>query len=166
VNSSDLSLSAVREFCLAARATAAVGHDRGRLDRVILGIGVDVADIHRLQAALVRTPALAARLFAESEQNLPIQSLAGCFAAKEAVAKALGAPPGLRWTDAIISRDSLGRPWLETQGTVAALAARLGVTAWHVSISHDAGICVAMVVAEGRGQPAPDRIEANRASEQ
>jgi holo-[acyl-carrier protein] synthase len=129
---------------------------------VIVGIGVDIADIRRLQAALTRTPQLASRLFAESERDLPIRSLAGCFAAKEAVAKALGAPAGLRWTDVIVSRDSLGRPVLETRGTVAALAAKLTVTGWHVSISHDAGICVAMVVAERCGSPAPDGIEADR----
>jgi holo-[acyl-carrier protein] synthase len=137
---------------------------RGSLDRVILGIGVDVADIRRLEAALTRTPRLAARLFAESEQNLPIRSLAGCFAAKEAVAKALGAPPGLRWTDVIVRRDSRGRPALETRGTVAAVAASAGVTAWHVSISHDAGICVAMVIAEGCGQQTPERTEAEGAT--
>jgi holo-[acyl-carrier protein] synthase len=131
---------------------------------VILGIGVDVADIRRLEAALTRTPGLAARLFAESERKLPIRSLAGCFAAKEAAAKALGAPAGLRWTDAIVRRDSRGRPVLETAGTVAAVAASLGVTAWHVSISHDAGICVAMVIAEGRGQTAWQQGEAEGAS--
>jgi len=132
---------------------------------VILGIGVDVADIRRLQGALARTPAIAARLFADSERQLPIRALAGCFAVKEAVAKALGAPPGLRWTDAIVSRDEQGRPVLETFGTVAAAAASLGVTGWHVSISHDAGICVAMVVAEGCGARTGARIEAERAAE-
>jgi holo-[acyl-carrier protein] synthase len=132
---------------------------------VILGIGVDVTDVARLEAALARTPELAARLFAESELNLPVRSLAGCFAVKEALAKALGAPAGLRWTDAIVRRDAAGRPVLETRGTVAAVAASRGVTAWHVSISHDAGICVAMVVAEGCGQLAADQIEAERANE-
>jgi holo-[acyl-carrier protein] synthase len=128
----------------------------GRLDRVIVGIGVDVADIARLQAALARTPALASRLFAESERGRAPRALAGCFAAKEAAAKALGAPPGLRWADAILGHEEHGRPVLETRGTVAAVAARLGVTRWHVSISHDAGICVAMVVAEScEQQPGP-----------
>ncbi len=132
---------------------------------MILGIGVDVADIRRLETALTRTPGLAGRLFAESEQKLSSQSRAGCFAVKEALAKALGGPRGLRWTDAIVGHDERGRPVLETRGTVAAMAASLGVTAWHVSISHDAGICVAMVVAEGCAQPTPDRTEARRASE-
>ena len=115
---------------------------------MIVGIGVDVAEISRLAAALERTPALAGRLFADSERGRPIRSLAGCFAAKEALAKALGAPPGLRWTDAVLCHDANGKPALELSGTVAAAAARIGVTDWHVSISHDAGICVAMVVAE------------------
>ncbi len=115
---------------------------------MIVGIGVDVAEISRLEQALARSPRLAVRLFADSERGLPTRSLAGCFAAKEAVAKALGAPPGLRWTDAVIGHDASGAPVLQISGTVAAAAARLGVTNWHVSISHDAGLCVAMVVAE------------------
>jgi holo-[acyl-carrier protein] synthase len=115
---------------------------------MIVGIGVDVAEIARLERALARTPALAGRLFAESERAGPLRSLAGCFAAKEAVAKALGAPRGLCWTDAIIGHGPDGWPTLDVRGTVAAAAARLGVACWHVSISHDAGICVAMVVAE------------------
>ena len=115
---------------------------------MIVGIGVDVAKISRLEAALARTPALAQRLFADSERGRPVRSLAGYFAAKEAVAKALGGPPGLRWTDVVICPDGRGKPLLETSGTVADAAAKLGVTSWHVSISHDGGICVAMVVAE------------------
>jgi holo-[acyl-carrier protein] synthase len=115
---------------------------------MIVGIGVDVADVSRLEQALTRTPALARRLFAESERGRPLPSLAGCFAAKEAVAKALGAPAGLRWTDAIIGHEPGGRPVLEVLGTVAKAAADLGVSSWHVSISHDGGLAVAMVVAE------------------
>jgi len=115
---------------------------------VIVGIGVDVTDIARLERALSRTPLLAQRLFTESERDRPIQSLAGCFAAKEAVAKALGAPPGLRWTDVVLGHQPSGQPVLEVFGTVAAVADQLGVSSWHVSISHDGGLCVAMVVAE------------------
>jgi holo-[acyl-carrier protein] synthase len=115
---------------------------------MIVGIGVDLTDIGRLERALARTPSLAGRLFADSERDRPIRSLAGCFAAKEAVAKALGAPAGLRWTDVIVSPDASGKPVLEVLGSVAAAAAALGVKAWHVSISHDGGLSVAMVVAE------------------
>jgi holo-[acyl-carrier protein] synthase len=117
---------------------------------VIVGIGVDVAQVVRIEVALARTPSLANRLFADSERDgSSVESLAGYFAAKEAVAKALGGPPGLRWTDVVIGHDTHGKPVLQVQGTVAASAASLGVTSWHLSISHDGGLCVAMVVAEG-----------------
>jgi holo-[acyl-carrier protein] synthase len=121
---------------------------------VIAGIGVDIVDIARLEAALRRTPDLAARLFTEaersglSERHAPAASLAGCFAAKEALAKVLGAPPGLRWTDAEVLRNAAGRPFLTVRGTVAATASEQGIGAWHLSLSHDGGLCVAMVVAE------------------
>jgi holo-[acyl-carrier protein] synthase len=115
---------------------------------VIVGIGVDVTDTARLERALARTPSLAGRLFADSERQLPPWSQAGCFAAKEAVAKALGAPAGLRWTDAVVEHDGSGKPVLAILGTVAKAAADLGVSAWHVSISHDGGLAIAMVVAE------------------
>jgi holo-[acyl-carrier protein] synthase len=115
---------------------------------MIVGIGVDVAEIARLEIALQRTPGLADRLFAESERGRPITQLAGSFAAKEAVAKALGGLPGLRWTDVVVTHGELGEPILGTFGTVAEAAASRGVRAWHLSISHEAGLCVAMVVAE------------------
>ena len=115
---------------------------------MIVGIGVDVVDVERLAAALRRTPALADRLFAQGEQGRPIRSLAGCFAAKEAVAKVLGGPPGLRWTDAEVTHNPAGRPLLVVRGTVAAAADRLGVRRWHLSLTHDGGVSIAMVVAE------------------
>jgi len=115
---------------------------------VILGIGVDLVDIARLDQALRRTPALAARLFTEGERAAPAGSLAACFAAKEAVAKALGAPAGLRWADVEVLHDQAGRPALAVRGTVADAASRLGVRRWHVSLTHDGGVSVAFVVAE------------------
>jgi holo-[acyl-carrier protein] synthase len=116
---------------------------------VIIGIGVDVVEIARIRTALSRTPGLALRVFAQSERDLPVASLAARFAAKEATAKALGAPPGLAWTDVRVRRDGSGRPELEVSGTVAQVAGRLGVSRWHLSLSHDGGLSIAMVVAEG-----------------
>lgn len=115
---------------------------------MIVGIGIDIVDVSRLAAALARTPGLAERLFADGERGLPAASLAARFAAKEAVAKALGCPRGLRWTDAEVIRENSGRPLLRTRGTVAEAARRLGVERWHLSLSHDAGAAVAMVMAE------------------
>ncbi|MEU8581585.1 holo-ACP synthase [Streptomyces sp. L500] len=121
---------------------------------MIVGVGIDVAEIDRFDAALQRTPGMADRLFVERELYLPsgerrgIASLAARFAAKEALAKALGAPPGLLWTDAEIVTESSGRPSLVVTGTVAARAEALGVRSWHISLSHDAGVASAVVIAE------------------
>jgi holo-[acyl-carrier protein] synthase len=122
---------------------------------VIVGIGIDVVDVDRFEMTLGRTPGLRERLFTPSEAVLPAGSLAGRFAAKEALAKAFGAPAGLHWLDAEVVKDADGRPSFVTRGTVAALAQRLGVTDIHLTISHDAGIASAMVVAERLTGPGP-----------
>jgi holo-[acyl-carrier protein] synthase len=115
---------------------------------VIVGVGIDVVDIDRFERSLRRTPGLRTRLFTETEQPMAVHSLAARFAAKEALAKALGAPGGLRWTDAEIRRAPDGRPALYVKGTVAVAAEQRGVGRWHVSLSHDGGIATAIVIAE------------------
>ena len=92
---------------------------------MIIGVGIDVVDVDRFAQSLARTPRLAHRLFTEAEQVLPAASLAARFAAKEALAKALGAPVGLRWRDAEVHRGEDGRPHLSMSGTVAARAIRV-----------------------------------------
>ncbi|MGW2326683.1 holo-ACP synthase [Streptomyces sp. NPDC001700] len=121
---------------------------------MIVGVGIDVAAVDRFAAALERTPGMASRLFVPAELLLPSgerrgpASLAARFAAKEALAKALGAPGGLRWTDAEVRTEPGGKPSLAVRGTVAARADELGVRSWHVSLSHDAGVASAVVIAE------------------
>ncbi|MEU9142663.1 holo-ACP synthase [Streptomyces sp. NPDC048349] len=122
---------------------------------MIIGVGIDVAEIERFGAALERTPNMAGRLFLDTELTLPsgerrgIASLAARFAAKEALAKALGAPAGLLWTDAEVYVEDSGQPRLRVSGTVAERARALGVKSWHISLSHDAGVASAVVIAEG-----------------
>ncbi|MFG2712685.1 holo-ACP synthase [Streptomyces goshikiensis] len=122
---------------------------------MIIGVGIDVAEIERFGAALERTPHLAGRLFIDAELTLPsgerrgVASLAARFAAKEALAKALGAPAGLLWTDAEVYVEESGQPRLRVSGTVARRAQALGVKSWHISLSHDAGVASAVVIAEG-----------------
>ena len=122
---------------------------------MIIGIGIDVVPVERFAASLDRTPGLRDRLFTHAEQHTPsgtprtAESLAARFAAKEALAKALGAPGDLRWHDAEVMVGAHGRPHLEVRGSVAGRAAQLGVSSWHVSLSHDGGIASAVVVAEG-----------------
>jgi holo-[acyl-carrier protein] synthase len=122
---------------------------------VIVAVGIDVVLVARFARAMERTPLMVERLFTAAERTTSsggqrsAESLAARFAAKEAVAKALGAPAGLHWHDCEVVSDASGRPWLTVSGTVAAAAKELGVQRWHLSLSHDGGIASAMVVAEG-----------------
>jgi holo-[acyl-carrier protein] synthase len=121
---------------------------------MIIGVGIDVVPVVRFAEALQRSPALARRLFTATElttghgEPRTAESLAARFAAKEALAKALGAGGGMHWTDAEVLTDGDGRPSLAVRGTVAERAASLGVARWHVSLSHDGGIAAATVIAE------------------
>lgn len=115
---------------------------------MIVGLGVDVVDLARFERALSRTPRLPERLFAESERALPLRSLAGRFAAKEALVKALGGDEGLRWLDIVIRSDGSGNPGFVVEGRLAEVLEERGIDALHVSMSHDAGVAVATVVAE------------------
>ena len=122
---------------------------------MIIGVGIDVVPVERFAESLIRTPGLRDRLFTATEQVTPRgnrrtgESLAARFAAKEALAKALGAPGDLHWHDAEVTVGEHGLPHLEVRGTVAGRAAQLGVSSWLVSLSHVGGIASAVVVAEG-----------------
>ena len=121
---------------------------------MIVGIGVDVVDLARFERALSRTPALKSRLFADAElvagdRVLALRSLAGRFAAKEALIKALGESAGIRWHHMQVVSDGHGNPSFRLTDAAARVAADRGVTAVHLSMSHDAGVAIAYVVAEG-----------------
>jgi holo-[acyl-carrier protein] synthase len=121
----------------------------------IVGVGIDVVPVQRFAETLARTPELADRLFTAAEQltgtgsRRSPESLAARFAAKEALAKSLGAGGGMHWTDAEVLVDDVGRPSLSIKGTVQQRADALGVTRLHLSMSHDGGIASATVIAEG-----------------
>jgi len=115
---------------------------------MILGVGIDVVDIGRFEEALARTPTLVERVFTERERERPLASLAARFAAKEALAKALGAPTGMAWHDAEVVNDASGDPQFEIRGSVLTRARDLGAETVHVSLSHDAGIASAFVILE------------------
>jgi holo-[acyl-carrier protein] synthase len=114
----------------------------------VVGVGIDVVDISRFEDALRRTPGLVERLFTPAEAARPPASLAARFAAKEALAKALGAPGNLDWHDAEVVSESSGRPLFTLRGTVASRASEVGASTVHLSLSHDAGIASAMVLLE------------------
>jgi holo-[acyl-carrier protein] synthase len=121
---------------------------------VIVGIGIDVVDVRRFRSALERAPRMRERLFTAQELVAgdglarTVTSLAARFAAKEAVAKALGAPEGMRWHDCEVVGGADGRPHLRVSGSVADQARAQGIERWHVSLSHDGDLAVAYVIAE------------------
>lgn len=114
---------------------------------MIIGLGIDVTQVSRFTEAASRE-GLLERVFTASERDASIQRMAGRFAAKEALAKALGAPTGLVWTDVEVRKDDGGRPYFACTGTVADRVAELGIARLHLSITHDAGIAAAVVVCE------------------
>ena len=119
----------------------------------VLAVGIDVVAVDRFARALARTPLLRDRLFVSSELITltggarGAASLAARFAAKEAVAKALSAPRGLDWHDCVVFSEPSGAPGLDIRGTVLAAARERGISDWRISLSHDAGIAAAVVLA-------------------
>lgn len=121
---------------------------------MILRTGVDLIEIGRVARVIERhADRFLARVYTPAEldevgQNLA--SLAGRFAAKEAVAKALGTGIGLvAWKEIEIRRGPEREPILYLHGEAAELARQLGLQTWSVSLSHSASHAVAMVVAVG-----------------
>jgi holo-[acyl-carrier protein] synthase len=123
---------------------------------VIVGVGTDLVGVHRFASVLTRTPSFADRVFTEAERvtrsGAPrtVASLAARFAAKEAAVKTLGAPKGYRFRDCEVVAAEGGRPFLRVSGVLAKVAEQNGVTDWHVSLTHDADLAAAIVVAEAR----------------
>ncbi|AZS44819.1 Holo-[acyl-carrier-protein] synthase [Microbacterium oleivorans] len=115
---------------------------------MIIGIGVDLVDIPRFESSIARTPKLMERLFTASEQALKPRSLAARYAAKEALIKALGGSDGVHWTDIEVASEPSGRPVFALSGETAATVAARGITTVHLSLSHDAGLATAYVIAE------------------
>ena len=121
---------------------------------MILGVGVDTVSLSRFEGKLAETPRLKDRLFLDVETHTDgaqasVQTLAGRFAAKEAVIKALSGEAGVEWHGIEVGKESTGKPVIWLHGETAKLALRKGVRKLHVSISHDGDSAVAFVVAEG-----------------
>jgi holo-[acyl-carrier protein] synthase len=119
---------------------------------LILRTGIDLIEIDRLANINPKIRArFLARVYTPNELALcgaSNASLAGRFAAKEAVAKALGAGIGpVHWQDIEIGRGPQGEPKLELHGAARQMADEQGLLIWSISISHTATHAVAMAVA-------------------
>jgi holo-[acyl-carrier protein] synthase len=124
---------------------------------MIVGMGVDIAEVDRVRAAIERrgepflrriyTPAEAA--YCDGFRN-KYERYAGRFAAKEAAMKALGTGwrRGVRWTDIEVVREPSGRPTLELRGAAREIADALGVKRISISITHTVQQALAQVIFE------------------
>ena len=123
----------------------------------MLTTGVDLIEIPRIERSLERYgERFLLRVFTSEEilytRRRPAE-LAARFAAKEAVAKALGvgmrmiAEGGIGWHEAEIVGDGRGKPLVRLNGRAAERAADLGLTEWAVSLSHTREHAIAFVVA-------------------
>ena len=116
--------------------------------------GVDIIDIPRLEQALARHgDAFLRRIYTPEEirryGDKP-RSLAARWAAKEAVAKALGTGIGpIAWTEIEILEDTHRAPLLRLTGKAQSLAQELGLREWAISLSHTDQLAIALVVAQG-----------------
>lgn len=116
---------------------------------MIIGVGVDAVQISRFERKIADTPKLIERLFTPDEREASSQTLAGRFAAKEAVIKALAGASGIEWHGIQVAREDSGRPVVALVGKTAEIAAALGVDSFHLSITHDGDLAIAFIVAEG-----------------
>lgn len=123
----------------------------------IVGHGIDLVDVPRIERMLAEHGArFRERCFTPSElaaaqsSGREAEFLAGRFAMKEAVLKALGTgwSRGIAWTDVEVAPDNAGRPKVKLSGRAAAFAGGLGVARWWASISHVGGLAVASAIAE------------------
>src|SRR6187200_860216 len=121
----------------------------------MIGVGVDVVEIERFRLALTRTPSMRERLFTPVELEYvapkvdPVPTLAARFAAREAVMKALGLGLGaFGFHEAWVEVEESGAPRLRVKGRAWELAVDHGVVRWHLSLSHDSPVAIAVVVAE------------------
>jgi holo-[acyl-carrier protein] synthase len=120
----------------------------------ILGLGVDLAEIGRVEDVLARYPRFAERCFTEHEREYaarfakPARRFAARFAGKEAVMKSLGTGwRRLRWTEVEITGG--GKPTVRLYGNAASRAAMLGVSEVLVTITHTDTTALVMAVAVG-----------------
>jgi holo-[acyl-carrier protein] synthase len=124
---------------------------------LIIGLGRDIAEIDRIEAAIVRHgAAFINRLFTPSEAaycerfHNRYERYAARFAAKEAAMKALGTGwrHGVRWRDIEVTREASGKPTLRLAGVAREFADRMGVRNISLSITHSGNLALAQVIFE------------------
>ncbi len=124
-------------------------------DVEVLGIGVDLVDVTRVERLMERHPTFTARVFTDEEiaycerQASPAENYAARWAAREACRKALGGVRGMRWHDVWVERARTGAPRLGLAGPVRDRAERLGVSEVKVALTHERRTAAAFCMAVG-----------------
>ncbi|MFM7718132.1 MAG: holo-ACP synthase [Actinomycetota bacterium] len=119
----------------------------------IVGLGVDICEIARMERALDRHPTMRGRVFTDEERAYcdrkarPAESYAGRFAAREAVVKALGGYPRRGWKDISVVRAPSGAPGIRLAGNAARRAEAIGVREVLITFTHEKTSAVAFAVA-------------------
>jgi holo-[acyl-carrier protein] synthase len=119
----------------------------------ILGLGVDICEIARMERALERHPTMRERVFTPEERAYcdskarPAESYAGRFAAREAVIKALGGYRSRRWQDISVARSPSGAPSIRLDGNAKLRADALGISNVMITFTHEKTSAVAFAVA-------------------
>ena len=123
---------------------------------MILGLGMDLCEVDRIQRLLERDRArFVRRVFLDAEiaycdaRRRPALHYAARFAAKEAFLKALGRGWRLGWTQVEVLRSASGKPDLALKGKAAEVTAGRGVRRIHLTLTHTAHTAAAVVVLEG-----------------
>ena len=123
----------------------------------IVGLGVDICEIARMERALERHPTLRERVFTPEEiaycdsRARPAESFAGRFAAREATIKALGGYRGRGWRDISVTREPSGAPSIALSGRAKLRADDLGISKVFITFTHERTSAVAFAVAVREG---------------
>jgi holo-[acyl-carrier protein] synthase len=124
---------------------------------VIVGLGLDIAEIDRIEAAIKRHGAtFLERIYTPAEvaycekHKSKYERYAARFAAKEAAMKALGTgwSHGVRWRDIEVAREPSGKPTLRLEGAAREIAGRMGVKNIALTITHSGNLALAEVIFE------------------
>jgi holo-[acyl-carrier protein] synthase len=119
----------------------------------IVGLGVDICEIARMERALARHPTMRQRVFTPEEiaycdtKARPAESFAGRFAAREATIKALGGYRGKRWQDISVGRHPSGAPSIALDGNAKRRADAQGIDRILITFTHEKTSAVAVAVA-------------------
>jgi holo-[acyl-carrier protein] synthase len=119
----------------------------------IVGLGVDICEIARMERAISRHPTFRDRVFTPEEiaycdsKARPSESYAGRFAAREASIKALGGYRGRRWQDVSVTRHASGAPSIRLDGNAKRRADALGVTEVLITFTHEKTSALAFAIA-------------------